>query len=146
MSHVIDPLSLIRPRRKIIGMSAVLLPFLENGDIDWSSFRQQLLRTSGCGLTPAVNMDTGYANLIDDSTRRQVLAVTRETLGQARFVAGAYVGDTPGSRFALDLYSQQLAWIIEAGGTPVIFQSYGLTQQSDEGVVESYRQLGQRCD
>jgi len=146
VSHVIDPLSLIRPRRKIIGMSAVLLPFLENGNIDWSSFRKQLLRTSGCGLTPAVNMDTGYANLIDDSTRRQVLAVTRETLGQAKFVAGAYVGDTPGSRFALDLYSQQMEWIIEAGGTPVIFQSYGLTQQSDEGVVESYRQLGQRCD
>ncbi|MFO1005512.1 MAG: dihydrodipicolinate synthase family protein [Planctomycetaceae bacterium] len=146
MSHVIDPLSLIRPRRKIIGMSAVLLPFLSDGDIDWNSFRQQLLRTSGHGLTPAVNMDTGYANLIDDATRREVLAVTRETLGNAKFVAGAYVGDTPGCRFALDLYSQQIQWICEVGGTPVIFQSYGLTQQSDADVVESYRQLGQRCD
>jgi dihydrodipicolinate synthase/N-acetylneuraminate lyase len=127
-------------------MSAVLLPFLSSGDIDWTSFRQQLLRTSGHGLIPAVNMDTGYANLIDDATRREVLAVTRETLGQAKFVAGAYVGDAPGSRFALDLYSHQIEWICEAGGTPVIFQSYGLTQQSDADVVESYRQLGQRCD
>ncbi len=45
-------------------------------------------------------MDTGYANLIDDDVRRRVLRETREVLGRQPFVAGAFVGDTPGSPFA----------------------------------------------
>jgi len=146
VTEPIDPLQLLRPRRKIIGMSAVLLPFLSTGEIDWVSLRKSIARTADCGLTPAVNMDTGYANLIDDATRRQVLTTTREVLGSGRFVAGAFVGDTPGSRFALDTYSRQMEWIAQAGGTPVIFQSYGLTQQGDEDVAAAYRSLGQRCD
>ncbi|MFN9973071.1 MAG: dihydrodipicolinate synthase family protein, partial [Phycisphaerae bacterium] len=32
------------------------------------------------------------------------------------------------------------------GGTPVIFQSYGLTEQSDDAIVESYQQLSAECD
>jgi len=39
-----------------------------------------------------------------------------------------------------------MEWIAQAGGTPVIFQSYGLTQQGDEDVAAAYRSLGQRCD
>ncbi len=142
----IDLLSLIRPSRKILGMSAVLLPFQSNGEVDWVSFRNLVVRTADCGLVPAVNMDTGYANLIDDATRRQVLTVTREALSNRPFVAGAFVGDTPGSAFQLDAYLRQMAWIIEAGAMPVIFQSYGLTGQGDEEIVAAYRAIGQRCD
>ncbi len=146
MTTPLDPLSLIRPRRKILGMSAVLLPFLSTGEIDWGSLRSQVARTASYGLVPAVNMDTGYANLIDDATRRRVLTATRQVLGNGPFVAGAFVGDTPGSRFDLDTYAQQMEWISEAGATPVIFQSYGLTGQGDEEIVAAYRQIGQRCD
>ena len=142
----IDPLSLIRPSRKILGMSAVLLPFLSDGEVDWVSFRNLVTRTASVGLIPAVNMDTGYANLIEDATRRQVLAVTRETLGNRPFVAGAFVGDTPGSTFQLDAYSRQMEWINEAGATPVIFQSYGLTGQGDAEILAAYRAIGQHCD
>ena len=146
MTTPLDPLSLIRPRRQILGMSAVLLPFLSTGEIDWGSLRSQIARTASHGLVPAVNMDTGYANLIDDATRRRVLTATREVLGNGPFVAGAFVGDTPGSRFELDTYAQQMEWISAAGATPVIFQSYGLTGQEDEEIIAAYRQIGQRCD
>ncbi len=142
----IDPLSLLRPTRKILGMSAVLLPFRSNGEVDWVSYRHLVTRTASVGLVPAVNMDTGYANLIDDALRRQVLTATREVLGNGPFVAGAFVGDTTGSPFHLDAYSRQMEWIIEAGATPVIFQSYGLTGQSDEEILAAYRAIGQLCD
>lgn len=142
----LDPLSLIRPRRKIVGMSAVLLPFHSSGEIDWQSLRNQVQRTAQAGLTPAVNMDTGYANLIDDAIRRRVLRETREVLGRGSFVAGAFVGDTPGSSFDFENYSRQIDWICAEGGTPVIFQSYGLTGQSDEAIIASYQRIGSRCD
>ena len=146
MTTPLDPLSLIRPRRQILGMSAVLVPFLSTGEIDWGSLRSQIARTASYGLVPAVNMDTGYANLIDDATRQRVLTATRQVLGNGSFVAGAFVGDTPGSRFDLDTYAQQMEWISAAGATPVIFQSYGLTGQADEEIIAAYRQIGQRCD
>src|SRR4051794_23776340 len=94
-----DPLGMIVPRRRITGISAILLPFDSTGEIDWPSFQAHCLRTAEAGLTPAVNMDTGYVNLLDDATRIRVLENTRQALGNRPFVAGAYVGDTPGSRF-----------------------------------------------
>ena len=60
-----DPQTLLRPRRKITGISAVLLPYTDGGAIDWAGFARLVGETAGAGLTPAVNMDTGYANLID---------------------------------------------------------------------------------
>ena len=59
-------------------------------------FRAHVKRTADCGLTPAVNMDTGYVNLIDDATRRMVLENTRSVLAGREFVAGAFVCDVPG--------------------------------------------------
>ena len=43
----LDPLSLLKPRRTITGMSAVLLPFEERREIDWPGFRAHLARTQG---------------------------------------------------------------------------------------------------
>src|SRR5436309_13142475 len=100
----VDPLQMLRPRRKPVGMSAILLPFTPSGEVDWPGFRAHAQRTAAAGLTPAVNMDTGYANLIDDDTRRRVLAETRAALGGRDFVAGAFVGDRPGDPFDLDGY------------------------------------------
>ena len=59
----------LRPRRRIRGMSAVLLPFEAGGGIDWRSFRAHVARTAEAGLVPAVNMDTGYVQLLDDGIR-----------------------------------------------------------------------------
>jgi hypothetical protein len=90
-------------------------------------------------------MDTGYVNLLDEETRQMVLARTRETLGNGDFVAGAFVGDQPGDAWNADAYLRQIEAIQNCGGTPVIFQSYGLTSQSPEAIISAYRQIGQHC-
>ena len=141
-----DPVAMLRPRRKITGISAILLPFDSGGEVDWPSFEAHVQRTAAAGLTPAVNMDTGYVNLLDEATRLAVLERTRRTLAGAPFVAGAFVKDSTGSRFDLAAYSRQIDAIQTHGGTPVIFQSFGLVKQSDEDVERAYRQIGERCD
>ncbi len=143
---LIDPLTRIRPRRQITGMSAVLLPFLSSTEIDWPSFEAHVARTLEAGLVPAVNMDTGYVNLIDEATRLEVLRRTGLIASGRMFVAGAFVRDQPGAAFDPETYVRRMDEIQSSGGTPVIFQSYGLTRQLDEAIIESYRQLGRHCD
>jgi dihydrodipicolinate synthase/N-acetylneuraminate lyase len=137
---------MIVTRRTITGMSAILLPFDSAGAIDWPAFRAHVVRTADAGLTPAVNMDTGYVNLLDDATRIQVLDQTRDALGNRPFVAGAFVGDAPDSRFDRDAYLKQIEPIQDRGGMPVIFQSYGLTGQDDDAIVACYSEIGRACD
>ena len=138
----LDPIKMLRPRRRIEGFSAILLPFLANGDVDWPGFTAHTRRTVQAGLGPAVNMDTGYGNLIDDATKRRALEITQAECGGCSYVAGAFVGDQPGAAFNFDAYARQMAMIQQFGGTPVIFQSYGLTQQSDDAIVAAYAKLG----
>jgi AraC-like DNA-binding protein/dihydrodipicolinate synthase/N-acetylneuraminate lyase len=142
----IDPLAMIRPRRKITGISAILLPFTESGDIDWPGFTAHVIRTSKAGLTPAVNMDTGFGNLLDESTKLAALDYTRSALGGRPFVAGAFVADRPGAAFDLAAYQRGIDPIIARGGTPVVFQSYGLTGQEDPDIVAAYEAIGRGCD
>jgi dihydrodipicolinate synthase/N-acetylneuraminate lyase len=141
----VDPFPLLRPRRKPVGMSAVLIPFESGGGVDWAGFRAHLARTAAAGLTPAVNMDTGYVNLLDDPTRRRVLAETRATLGGATFVAGAFVADRPGGALDLDTYRRALDVIQGHGGTPIIFQSHGLVALPRDRLLDAYRALGRDC-
>lgn len=140
-SILIDPLSLLRPRRKPVGMSAILLPFEKGGEVDWRGFRNHVERTSAVGLTPAVNMDTGFGNLLDDATRCRVLAETRSCLAGNSFVAGAFVADRPGDPCNLDAYRHQIEQIQEYGGLPILFQSYGLVTQP----LDVYRALSRDC-
>jgi dihydrodipicolinate synthase/N-acetylneuraminate lyase len=142
----IDPLRMLRPRRKLTGISAVLLPFTESGVVDWDALEAHVARTARFGLIPAVNMDTGYVHLIDDATYRGVLERTRAVLGAKPFVAGAFVADKPGDRFAADAYKRRIELIQQFGGTPVIFQSYGLVQQGPAEVVAAYAELAKVCD
>ena len=79
------PIERIRTGRKITGMSAILLPFTDKGEIDWDGFSAHVARTADAGLIPAVNMDTGYVNLLDEATRLKVLARRATTLGDRAF-------------------------------------------------------------
>jgi dihydrodipicolinate synthase/N-acetylneuraminate lyase len=142
----LDPVQLLRPRRRITGLSAILLPFTPTGELDWPAFRAHVLRTAEAGLTPAVNMDTGYVNLLDEATRLQVLEQTRQTLGGRPFIAGAFVQDQPDSPFHRDAYLRELEPIQRLGGTPIFFQSHGLTRQSDPDILDSYAELARHCD
>ena len=141
----LNPTELIQTNRRIAGYSAILLPFLDDHSIDWDSFCAHVARTASAGLTPAVNMDTGYVNLLDAPTREAVLKRTQETSSDTGFVAGAFVADSPGSEWNLDAYREQVDLIHRYGGTPIIFQSYGLTSQSSKAIVESYAQLASVC-
>lgn len=142
----IDPATLVRPRRAITGLSAMLLPFTEAGRIDWDAFAAHVARTAACGITPAVNMDTGYVQLIDDATRREALRIVRQTLGGGAFVAGACVVDAPGAGFDEAAYGRQFEMIAAAGGTPVVFPSWGLTTGSDADFLDRSRRLAARVD
>jgi hypothetical protein len=68
----------IIPNRKITSYSAILLLFRANGSVDWDAFCAHVARTAEAGLTPAVNMDMGYVNLIDEPTDVDVLRRTRQ--------------------------------------------------------------------
>jgi dihydrodipicolinate synthase/N-acetylneuraminate lyase len=121
------PTDLIRPRR-ITGMAAVLLPFADAGEPDWDAFDAHVSRTAEVGLTPAVNMDTGYVHLLDDVTRATVLDRTTAIVSDA-FVAGAFdVADAVAVR--------------ERGGTPVVVPS----ERLPEDVVEAYREVAHEVD
>lgn len=135
-----------RTKRKILGMSAILLPLTTEKQVDWPGFRAHVVRTLDAGLVPAVNMDTGFAHLIDEATRIQVLRETQTLCGERMYVAGAFVGDAPGASFQADTYKSQVASIQQHGGTPVFFQSFGLTEQNDPELLGSYRQLAAETD
>ena len=141
-----DPIKLLRPRRRIAGASAILLPFQPGGEVDWDAFSAHATRTAASGLTPAVNMDTGYVNLIDDALRIEVLRRTQRALEGRPFLAGAFVPDRPGSLWDRDAYLRRIEDIESFGGTPVVFQSHGLTSLDDDGIVEAYAEIGQHCD
>ena len=141
-----DPAALLRPRRSITGISAILLPFTDSGEIDWPGFEAHVARTLDAELAPAVNMDTGYVNLIDDATRQAVLARTQAIAAGREFVAGAFVADQPGAAWNRDAYARPIEQIQRAGGTPVIFQSFGLTGQPSSAIVAAYASLGALCD
>ena len=142
----LDPIVQLRPRRRIEGASAILLPFEGDGAVDWDGFAAHARRTADLGLTPAVNMDTGYAHLIDEDLRVEVLRRTREVLDGRPFLAGAFVGDRKGSRWDRDAYLRQADLIQRQGGTPVLFQSHGLTALDDPGVINAYAEIGRQVD
>lgn len=142
----LDPLALIRPRRQITGISAVLLPFTEAGEIDWPAFTAHCVRTAQAGLIPAVNMDTGYVHLLTPEQQLAVLDAARSALGGRPFVAGVFVPDAPGASFDRDGYLRAMAPVLERGGTPIIFPSYGLTGLPDPELPAAYEELGRHCD
>jgi dihydrodipicolinate synthase/N-acetylneuraminate lyase len=126
-------------------MSAILLPFTAAGDVDWVGFAAHVERTAAAGLTPAVNMDTGYVQLLDPPTRDRVLDVTRSAVGGA-FVAGAFVADTAGDAFDAGAYARELTRVAEHGGLPVVFPSHGLNALDEDGWVDAHRGFGERVD
>ncbi len=142
----IDPISLLTPRRKITGISAILLPFHADHTIDWDGFGQHVSRTLDAGLIPAVNMDTGYAHLIDDTIREQVLERTESLCDGRQFVAGVFVKDNPGDPLNLDAYRRGTQQITAHRGTPIFFQSYGLIESADQQIVAAYQSLAEQCE
>lgn len=122
--------------RRVTGMAAVLLPFTANGSIAEDAYAACLQDTVAAGLTPAVNMDTGYVNLLIGDEKRRVLTLARQVLGNAPFVAGAYIEGLDGD--VADLYQREIARIVEQGGTPILFQTSRLHDRPAKKIVDTY--------
>lgn len=106
--------------RRVHGIAAVLLPYARTGGIDWEGFERHVIRTHDAGLDCAVNMDTGFGDLLSAEDRHAVLAATRRALGEGvRFYAGAYTQDG-NDPFAG--YLRSIADIDAHGARPVIVQ------------------------
>jgi dihydrodipicolinate synthase/N-acetylneuraminate lyase len=129
------------PGRSIEGNSAVLLPFLADDRPDWDGFRALLDRTWAAGLTPAVNMDTGYVNLLTMAERARVLAETREVADGRRFIAGAFIEGETGD--PATLYRREVEAIRAHGGTPILFQCSALGTASEVDVLRVYAQVAE---
>lgn len=142
MSTAIPP---IRPERAITGMSAILLPFTSDGAVDWDAFDGHVSRTAAAGLTPAVNMDTGYVQLLDTVTAEHVLDRTA-ALTNGEFVAGAFVADEAGASFDPGALARAAHTIAERGGTPVVFPSHGLSALDADDWVGAHADLGAEID
>lgn len=124
----------IRPGRRIDACSAVFLPFRPDGLPDYDEFQQHLLSTYLTGITPAVNMDTGFGPQLSPSQRRQVLRLTRRVMTTGPFIAGACPFGEP--------YEEAVRSILDQGGTPIIFQSEAF---AGGDVVSLYRKITAPC-
>ena len=141
-----NALERLRPNRKITGISAILLPLVADQQVDWQGFDAHVRRTYAAGLTPAINMDTGYGNLIDDETREEALRRTQDLSAGQSFVAGAFVADQPGNDLAVESYQRGIEQIQAFGGTPILFQSYGLAHGDPTEIADHYRTITRDCD
>src|SRR5689334_12841032 len=130
----------VQPRRKTTGIAAALLPFEENGTIAVDAFKNHLRRTHSAGLMNAVNMDTGYVNYLSAEEQQQVLQWTREALPRnTKFVAGAYIEGLEGD--VVSLYRRKIDQIVEHGGTPIIFQTARLHDQTSREKIRCYAEI-----
>ncbi len=125
-------------------MSAILVPHTADGTIDWPAFEAHVARTHDAGLTPAVNMDTGYVQLLPLGDRQRALDIARDVTG-GDFVAGAYVADAAGDKFDLTSFVDVTRPIIDAGGTPVVFPNHGLNSLDEDAWVDALRSFGAEC-
>ena len=141
---VTHPDARVRPRRTITGMSAVLLPHTAGGAVDWDGLAAHVARTAGAGLTPAVNMDTGFVQVLDEATRDRVLEVA--AANSDGFVAGAHLDDRAGDRFDLEGYRRQIDRIVARGGLPMVFPTHGLTALDGDGWVDAHAALAEQCN
>lgn len=121
------------------------MPYTADGHPDWASFEAHVERTCRAGLTPAVNMDTGYVQLLSASDAQRALDIAA-SVSAGEFLAGAYVADSEGAPFALDAYRRVALDIAARGGTPVIFPSHGLNALGDDEWVRALAAIGRDLD
>jgi 4-hydroxy-tetrahydrodipicolinate synthase len=126
-----------KPRHKVYGIAAALLPYQTSGRVDVESFQRHLVATQQTQLINAVNMDTGYVNLLTETEKQDVLSWTRDALGKSvQFVAGAYIENQEGN--VVSLYHRQLDTIVSFGALPILFQTARLHGKSASEKVATY--------
>lgn len=134
----------VQPGRTILGAAALLLPIDADHNIDWASFESLVTRTAASGLIPAVNMDTGYVQLLSSQDQARVLEVTSSITDN--FYAGVFVADNEGDDFDLEGYTRRFDEVAAVGAAPVIFPSWGLNSLPGEQWVKSLAAISRGTD
>jgi dihydrodipicolinate synthase/N-acetylneuraminate lyase len=130
--------------RRVHGISAALLPYTSEGAIDWKAFDTHLSRTRRAGLDVAVNMDTGFGDLLAASEREAVLDATRRILGSGvPFYAGAFA---IGSLDPEHAYRESIRAIQRRGGIPVLVQCPAMHGMSPRDKAAFYQRLLKRVE
>ncbi len=130
-------IQLQKPGRRVQGIAAALLPYRADGQVDVDGFQKHLVSRHEVNLMNAVNMDTGYVNLLTEPEKCEVLGWTREALGKnVTFVAGAHIENQAGDIVAL--YRQQLDTIVGCGALPILFQTARLHGKPAKEKVATY--------
>jgi dihydrodipicolinate synthase/N-acetylneuraminate lyase len=128
----------LAPRRPH-GIAAALLPYTPQGAIDWGAFERHVARTHAAGLDVAVNMDTGFGDLLAPAERDAVLDAARRALGpRTRFFAGAYA---LGSADPVAAYRAAIAAIERRGAVPVIVQCPAMRSMSPPAKAALYGEV-----
>jgi dihydrodipicolinate synthase/N-acetylneuraminate lyase len=135
----------VRPRRRIRGLAAILLPFDAGGAIDWRGLAGLIERSAAAGLLPAVNLHAGFAEQLDEGTRLRAVEVARRAAPRG-FAAGAHVHDAPGAAWDRAAYAREMERIAGAGGIPLVFPSHGLSALDDGAWVVAHRELAEHCE
>ncbi len=146
MSDLADAFArLERGARRVHGISATLLPFTPDGAIDFDALAGHVARTNAAGLDVAVNMDTGFGDLLTSAERIAVLDATSATLGSgARFYAAAIADPTAPD--PIPSYHTAMAEITGRGGIPVIVQSRALHGLTPVDLADAYTQIVAGCE
>jgi dihydrodipicolinate synthase/N-acetylneuraminate lyase len=143
MNQIDTIMAAVRPNRKIEGISAILLPFNERSEIDIVGFEKHVERVYAAGLTPAVNMDTGYVNLLSAEERLNILQRTARISAGRKYVAGVYVEGQPDDLTMA--YQAGVDQVASAGGLPILFQSNGMKQLSPDALIGLYERCAKSC-
>lgn len=134
-----DAFARLESGRRPHGISATLLPYTIGCDIDWRGFERHVSRTQKAGLDVAVNMDTGFGDLLSEPERESVLDATRATLGDGvPFYAGAFGTD---SADPVADYHRSIAAIEQRGATPVVVQCRAMQRLDGSAKIALYTRI-----
>lgn len=135
--------SRLAPGRRVHGVAAALLPYDAAGQVDWDGFERHVVRTREAGLDVAVNMDTGFGDLLPPDARARVLDVTRSALGEGvPFYAGAYADPSPDPARA---YAEALRAIAARGARPVVVQCRAMHGMAPREKAALYARVVERA-
>jgi hypothetical protein len=140
------PFDLLCPGRRPTGLAPVLLPYLPSGEPDWDGFAHLLGRTVDAGLTPFVSAGPGAGDVLDASTRAEVVATVGAALGGRTFVSGVRAEDGPDGGFDPSRLAGTVAAIARHGGVPALFPSPTLARLDADEALGLLAWMGEWCD
>ncbi len=130
----------LRPGRRIEGISALLLPYTSEGRPDLDAHSNLVEQTFAAGLTPAVNMDTGFVNLLTREERSRVLGARRRRPPGSQGSSRARSSKARRARRWRSTGARSRR-IRAAGATPILFPSSALAGLDEDALLGVFREV-----